>query len=119
MKNSSAGAWEEMKKGFADAFESMGEASDKAVEEFEEYQRAIACPQIPRKSAYLTQLRERVLTYCPAMRRARDPGATRRTIVEVVGSFQGKEDATPSVRVLKRGVRLRPDRAPDQVTRCP
>jgi hypothetical protein len=36
MKNSSVGAWEEMKKGFADAFESMEEASDKAVEEFEE-----------------------------------------------------------------------------------
>jgi hypothetical protein len=36
MKNSSAGALDEIKKGFADAFESMGEASDKAVEEFEE-----------------------------------------------------------------------------------
>jgi hypothetical protein len=36
------------------------------------------------------------------MRRARDPGAIRLVIVEVVGPFQGKEDATPSVRVLKR-----------------
>lgn len=38
MKNSSAGAWDEMREGFADAFESLGEAWDRAIEKFEDDQ---------------------------------------------------------------------------------
>lgn len=34
MKQSSAGAWKEMKKGFADSYDSLKQAFDKAAEEF-------------------------------------------------------------------------------------
>jgi len=34
MKNSSGGAWDEMKDGFSEAFETMGDAWEKAVAEF-------------------------------------------------------------------------------------